>query len=293
MVSSRPLCIVTGMSGAGKSTALAAFEDLGFFAVDGLPASLSPQMAAMMDSPAMSHYQGMALAMDLREHGFLQELERALPQLKEPTLLYLDASDGELLKRYAFTRRLHPLERDGLGLAQAITAEREQLQPLRAMASMVLDSTGFNIHDLRRAINARFRNGTLQRRALRVNVMSFGYKHGIPRDADFVFDLRFLPNPYFVPELRDLSGLDGPVRDYVLQAPETEQYSGHIMSLLGHALPQMEASGRSRAAIALGCTGGRHRSVALAGKLAKDLGQLGWPVTLDHRNLGDAERDNR
>lgn len=289
MADSRPLCIVTGLSGAGKSTALAAFEDLGFFTVDGLPAGLSPEMAAMMDSASMGHYRGMAVAMDLRESGFLAELERALPRLHGPTLLFLDASDADLLKRYAFTRRLHPLERDGLGLAQAIGAEREQLQPLKRMAHLVLDTTGFNVHDLRRAINARFRDGQLHRHDLRLNVLSFGYKHGLPRDADYVFDLRFLPNPYFEPKLRALSGLDAPVRDYVLKAPETEKLFAQIMALLGYALPHIEASGRGRVTIALGCTGGRHRSVALAEKLAGDLGQLGWPATLEHRNLTDTE----
>lgn len=281
--------IVTGLSGAGKSTALRVFEDLRHLAVDGLPASLAPEMAAMMQRESMRHFKGIALGMDIRQGNFLDELNAALGELSgmgiRPQLVFLEADDKTLMRRYAATRRPHPLEREGMGLEAALHAERERLKPLRDMADLVLDTSHFSIHDLRRAIQKQWNRETGAGRTLRVNVLSFGFKYGIPHEADMVFDLRFLPNPYFVEDLRPLSGRDKPVADYVFASPQATEYAAKLMDLLLFLLPQMEAEGRYRVTVALGCTGGRHRSVALAEYLAQAVRQAGYPVSLEHRHL--------
>lgn len=281
--------IVTGLSGAGKSTALRVFEDLRQLAVDGLPASLAPEMAAMMQRESMRHFTGIALGMDIRQGNFLEELNAALSELSgmgiRPQLVFLEADDKTLMRRYAATRRPHPLEREGMGLEAALHAERERLKPLRDMADLVLDTSRFSIHDLRRAIQKRWNHETGAGRSLRVNILSFGFKYGIPHEADMVFDLRFLPNPYFVDDLRPLSGRDKPVANYVFAAPEAREYAAKLLDLLLFLLPRMEAEGRYRVTVALGCTGGRHRSVAMAEYLAQSVRQAGYPVTLEHRHL--------
>lgn len=281
--------IVTGLSGAGKSTALRVFEDLRHLAVDGLPASLAPEMAAMMQRDSMQHFEGIALGMDIRQANFPEELHAALGELSRmgirPQLLFLEADDKTLMRRYAATRRPHPLEREGMGLEAALRAERERLEPLRGMADLVLDTSRFSIHDLRRAIQKRWRSEAGSGRSLRVNIMSFGFKYGIPHEADMVFDLRFLPNPYFVEDLRPLSGRDKPVADYVFASPEAREYGAKLLDLLLFLLPLMESEGRYRVTIALGCTGGRHRSVAMAEHLAQGVRQAGYPVSLEHRHL--------
>ena len=211
------VCIVTGLSGAGKSTAVQVFEDLRYFAVDGLPASLAPEMAAMMERPSMSHFMGIALGMDMRQSNFPDEINDALSVMAakgiRPLLLFLEADAQELMRRYATTRRPHPLEREGMGLEAALAAERNRLRPLREMADLVIDTSRFSIHDLRRSIQKRWSGNKDKLRAIRVNVISFGFKYGVPREADTVFDLRFLPNPYFVEELRPLCGKDKAVAD--------------------------------------------------------------------------------
>ena len=281
--------IVTGLSGAGKSTALRVFEDLRHLAVDGLPASLAPEMAAMMQRDSMRHFEGIALGMDIRQGNFLEELNTALGELSgmgiRPQLLFLEADDKTLMRRYAATRRPHPLEREGMGLEAALRAERERLAPLRDMADLVLDTSRFSIHDLRRAIQKRWSDDTGAAHPLRVNIMSFGFKYGIPHEADMVFDLRFLPNPYFVEDLRPQSGKDKAVADYVFASPQAREYGAKLLDLLLFLLPQMETEGRYRVTIALGCTGGRHRSVAMAEHLAQAVRQAGYPVSLEHRHL--------
>lgn len=281
--------IVTGLSGAGKSTALRVFEDLRHLAVDGLPAAMAPEMAAMMHRQTMQQFKGMALGMDMRQDNFPDELTAALGTMAgmgiRPRVLFLEADDKTLMRRYAATRRPHPLEREGMGLEAALKAERERLKPLRDMADYVLDTTRFSIHDLRRAIQKRFGDRQDAKPLLRVNLMSFGFKYGIPHEADMVFDLRFLPNPYFVEDLRALSGRDKAVADYVLAAPQTAEYRAKLLELLFFVLPQMAAEGRYRVTVALGCTGGRHRSVALAEDLAVAFRQAGYGISLEHRHL--------
>ena len=283
------VCIVTGLSGAGKSTAVQVFEDLRYFAVDGLPASLAPEMAAMMERPSMSHFMGIALGMDMRQSNFPDEINDALSVMAakgiRPLLLFLEADAQELMRRYATTRRQHPLEREGMGLEAALAAERNRLRPLREMADLVIDTSRFSIHDLRRSIQKRWSGNKDKLRAIRVNVISFGFKYGVPREADTVFDLRFLPNPYFVEELRPLCGKDKAVADYVFASPSAVEFRKKLLDLLFFMLPLMEAEGRYRITIAVGCTGGRHRSVAMAEELSQALRQADYPTSLEHRHL--------
>ena len=281
--------IVTGLSGAGKSTALRVFEDLRYFAVDGLPASLAPEMAGMMERPSMSHFMGIALGMDMRQSNFPDEINDALSVMAakgiRPLLLFLEADAQELMRRYATTRRPHPLEREGMGLEAALVAERNRLRPLREMADLVIDTSRFSIHDLRRSIQKRWSGNKDRLRAIRVNVISFGFKYGVPREADMVFDLRFLPNPYFVEELRPLCSKDKTVADYVFASPSAVEFRKKLLDLLFFMLPLMEAEGRYRVTIAVGCTGGRHRSVAMAEELSQALRQADYPASLEHRHL--------
>ena len=285
---SSSVCIVTGLSGAGKSTALGVFEDLGYFTVDGLPAALAPDMVALMTRPSMSRYKGMALGMDIRQGAFLEDINMPLSQMTgdgyRPMLLFPEATPHELMRRYAPTRRPHPLEREGLGLEEALAAERERLAPLRESADLVVDTSRFSIHDLRRAIQKRWR-AKEKLRAIRVNVLSFGYKYGVPREADMVFDMRFLPNPYFEAALRPLSGKDKAVADYVLQSSGAQEFFQKLRDLLFFMLPLMESEGRYRVSIAIGCTGGRHRSVAVAEELTQALRQADYTATVEHRHL--------
>ena len=285
----KQVCIVTGLSGAGKSTALKVFEDMGHFVVDGLPAGMACEMVAMMSRPSMTHFNGIALGMDIRQSNFVDEMIECLSAMSgknmRPMLLFLEADSHELVRRYATTRRPHPLERKGLGLEAALQEERDSLLPLREMADLVIDTSRFSIHDLRRAIQKRWGRTKGRLRAVRVNVISFGFKYGVPREADMVFDLRFLPNPYFDAGLRPLSGLDIAVADYVLQAPQSREYRGKLLDLLLFMLPLLDMDGRYRVTVAVGCTGGRHRSVVMAEEIAQALRQADYPVFLEHRHL--------
>ncbi|MDM8215867.1 RNase adapter RapZ [Desulfovibrio piger] len=284
-----PVCIVTGLSGAGKSVALRVFEDLGYFTVDGLPASLTPEMVGMMRRPSMEHFRGIALGMDLRQNDFLRQLNAALLALAEEgvraQVLFVEAHTSTLLRRYAATRRPHPLERGGFGLEAAIAAERERLRPLREMADFVVDTSRLSIHDLRRIIQKRWTRGPENLHHLRVNLLSFGFKYGVPAEADFVFDMRFLANPYFEESLREKSGKDKAVADYVFAAPAAVEFRNKLTDLVLYMLPLMETEGRYRVTLAVGCTGGRHRSVAMAEYLRRVLRQSGYAVAMEHRHL--------
>ena len=262
---------------------------MGHFVVDGLPVSLVMEMVDMMSRPSMSHFKGIALGMDLRQSNFVEDINECLSVLAgkniRPMLLFLEANNQELIRRYAATRRPHPLERDGMGLEAALLAERSSLRPLREMADLVIDTTRFSIHDLRRAVQKRWSGNKGKLRAIRVNVISFGFKYGVPREADLVFDLRFLANPYFVDELRPLSGKDKAVADYVFNSPHAREYRDKLVDLLFFMLPLMEAEGRYRITVAVGCTGGRHRSVAMAEEILQALRQADYPAFLEHRHL--------
>lgn len=283
------ICIVTGLSGSGRSTAMQVFEDLGYFTVDGLPANMAPEMVRLMHRPSMGHFKGIALCLDLRQPACTSEISEAVATLVRegfaPVLMFLESDVPEIIRRYATTRRPHPLEREGIGLESAVKTERARLASLRGAADIVVNTTSFSIHDLRRVIQKRFRSREGSLRSLQVNVMSFGFKYGIPREADFVFDLRFLPNPYFVQDLRPMSGLDAPVADYVFATPKAREFRDRLQDLLFFVLPLMENEGRYRLTLAFGCTGGRHRSVAMAESVRQALSQAGYPVTIEHRHL--------
>lgn len=283
------LCIVTGLSGSGKSTAMQVFEDLNYFTVDGLPARMAPEMAALMERPGMAHFKGIALGLDLRQSTFLAEIGDVIEKLRaqgcQPQTIFLEADTQEVMRRYATTRRPHPLEHEGIGLEAAVLMERKRLAWLRSQADMVLNTTSFSIHDLRRVLQKRFRDGQDHLRTLRVFVLSFGFKHGIPKDVDYIFDLRFLPNPYFVSELRPKSGLEQDVADYVFATPKAREFLTRMQDLLCFILPLMETEGRYRLTIGFGCTGGHHRSVAVAEAIGRALKQAGYPVNIEHRHL--------
>ncbi|MDR2694844.1 MAG: RNase adapter RapZ [Deltaproteobacteria bacterium] len=283
-----PACIVTGFSGAGKSTVLKVFEDMGFFTVDGLPAGLAPDMIRLLSQADCSTFTGIALGMDVRQ-GDLLDIEQTLVRLSSygihPRLLFVTADAAVLMRRYAATRRPHPLEREGMGLEAALEAERQRLSPLLNMADIILDTASFSIHDLRRAVQQHWGETQGLRHTLKVNLISFGFKYGVPKEADFVFDLRFLPNPYFVEALRPLSGQDAVVREYVFAPLWTQEFRARFFAFIQFLLPLCDADGRYRISIAVGCTGGRHRSVSMVEELCQALRHSGYSISLEHRHL--------
>jgi UPF0042 nucleotide-binding protein len=280
--------VITGLSGSGKSTALAVFEDMGFFTVDGLPAVFAPQIAGMIRKEGFG-YQGIALGMDLRQSDFNHEYDQAMEELHKlgfvPRVLFLEARPDALFKRYATTRRPHPLEKEGLGLEQALEMDRNRLRHLRKTADLVLDTSSHSVHDLRRVIQDKWKNLRSQTRSLRIHLLTFGFKYGTPAEADMMFDLRFLPNPYFIPELKDFSGLDKPVAEYVLEQEIGKEFFVRLSDFLWYTVTQFESEGRFRLTVAIGCTGGRHRSVAMAEALADLLRKNGYTLSLEHRHL--------
>lgn len=289
------LVVVTGLSGAGKSTALNALEDLGFFCIDNLP---PPVLSATLDALHAAGERRVALCLDIRAGTYLSGLVAALSEVDrrgdvDLSVLYLDSSEQLLARRFSATRRPHPLatgERSGIpGPAEGLAVERKLLAPLRARASMVLDTSDLNVHQLRQQIFEQYGAGTGTSR-LRVRLVSFGYKYGLPHDADLLFDVRFLPNPYFVPALRPLSGLDAEVSDYVLSQEDCQTFFGMLAQLLEFCLPRYAQEGKSYLSLAIGCTGGRHRSVALVQALHASLSRS-WDgsVSTLHRDIHRAE----
>ena len=284
-----PIVIITGLSGSGKSTALSVFEDMGFFAIDGMPAMFVSQIVDVVAQSDLSHHTGIAFGMDLRQNGFTSEYENVLISLRNkgftPRIIFFEAKPEVLLKRYATTRRPHPLETEGLGLEQSLAMERTRLNRLRKMADLVVDTSTYSIHDLRRVIQGKWKHIKSLSKELRVHIISFGFKYGTPSEADMVFDLRFLPNPYFIPELKPLSGKDASVADYVLATQPGKEFLERLKSFIRYVLEQYETEGRFRGTVAVGCTGGRHRSVAVAEALAKSLQETGYSLTLEHRHF--------
>jgi len=279
--------VVTGLSGSGKSTALNVFEDLGYFCVDGLPAAMLPKLVALFLGKDSKH-RGLALGMDLRQQDFLEQWNDAVQELSSKGIfvrvLFVEANSATLMRRYATTRRPHPLESGELGLEQALVKEQAMLAPLRKDAELVLDTSEYSIHDLRRMIQERFAAREHAGQGMRVHVISFGFKYGVPAEADLVFDLRFLPNPYFVPALRPMSGKDAAVADYVFKTEPGQTFKNRLQEFLQYLLPLYAAEGRYRVAVAIGCTGGRHRSVAMSELLYATLHDSGYSVTLEHRH---------
>jgi UPF0042 nucleotide-binding protein len=262
---------------------------MGYFTVDGLPAAFAPRLVSLIAKEGLERYSGIALGMDLRQSDFNREYEQVLVDMRKsgfaPHVLFFEARPDVLLKRYATTRRPHPLEKEGFGLEQALEKERSRLRHLRKTADLVFDTSTYSIHDLRRSIQEKWKTLSSLTKALKVHLITFGFKYGTPSEADMVLDLRFLPNPYFVPELKALSGLDKEVADYVLKRPPGEEYLARLSDFLSWTLDQYEAEGRFRLTIAIGCTGGRHRSVAAAEALAAFLRSEQYSLTLEHRHL--------
>jgi UPF0042 nucleotide-binding protein len=285
-VGDRPrLVVITGMAGAGRSTASKALEDIGFFVIDNLPARLIGDVVEPVEAPEDPRDR-LAVAIDTRGGLSFHDLEAELATLRQhgidTSVLFLDAEDDVLVKRFKESRRPHPVE--GPTLVESIASERRALQALRDRADIVVDTSGRSVHDLREIVQEAFL-GERPRPPMRVSVSSFGFKHGVPNTADVVFDVRFLPNPYWEPHLRDLTGLDGPVRDFVMQNEDTGAFLEQVQSLLLFLLPRFEAEGKAYLSVAVGCTGGHHRSVALAEALGVWLKDRDVPATIDHRDV--------
>ena len=277
------LVIITGMSGSGKASVLKAFEDLGYYCVDNLPVGLIPRFAELAGQS--SEIDRTALVVDVREGRQLEELPAIIKSVKRiiPTrLLYLEASDAVLQRRYSETRRPHPLGTH-TPVKTSLTAERRRLRAIRAHADLVLDTSKFNVHELRAHINELFQKKEKGRNIL-VSCVSFGFKHGVPDDADLVFDVRFLPNPHFIPEFRPLTGRDPKVAKYIRSFPQTTEFIQRISELLVYLLPHYIHEGKSYLTIAVGCTGGQHRSVMISEDVAKRLKKAGYRVKVVHRD---------
>jgi RNase adapter protein RapZ len=292
--------VVTGLSGAGKSTALHSLEDLGYFCVDNLPTALLDRTLEVCEAGGIRR---VALGVDVRVGSFLQGAAPALGRIGEGerdlVVLFLDASDEAILRRYSESRRPHPLagSREGMradlsavAVLDGIQIERERLAPLRAVAGVVIDSTLLSVHDLRRQVIAHLGPGKAEQPRMVTRFVSFGFKYGIPVDADLIFDVRLLDNPFFVPELRALSGMDAPVRAHVLGDPEAIELLQKTEDLLAFCLPRYEREGKSYLTVAVGCTGGRHRSVVVATTLADRLREkVGLPIVVFHRDMARAD----
>lgn len=280
------IVVVTGLSGAGRSTALRVLEDAGFFCVDNLPPALAPDLLRL--ARRENELGRVGLGIDVRTGAFLSGAEQTLAVLEADgyrvQVIFLDCADEVLVRRFSETRRPHALARGG-DLQAAIAGERERLAGLRARADVVVDTTDFTVHDLRRHL-IDYLGREADRPSMVVRLLSFGFKYGIPVDADLVFDLRFLPNPHFVESLRPKTGMDPEVSKYVLDASETRELLEHLHPLLEYLLPRYAREGKAYLTVALGCTGGRHRSVAMAEELGRTLAD-GHHVVISHR---DAER---
>ncbi len=282
------LVVITGMSGAGRSEAIHTFEDLGYFTVDNLPPSFIRQLIDLAQLPDSPMHR-LAVVSDVRSHEFFDQLADELSSLRHAgvrlNVLFLEADDDTLLRRFKETRRPHPLAEESDSLLDGIMAERYLLQQVREQADMVIDTSDMKPLQLRQAIRERFIAGSAID-ALAVSVSSFGFKYGTPSDADIVIDVRFLPNPYYDPDLRPLTGLDPEVRDFVIGRPETEEFLAKWFDLLDVLVPGYVAEGKHHLAIALGCTGGMHRSVALAEATASHLREKGFRAVVAHRDMG-------
>ena len=278
------LVILTGLSGSGKSTVLKTFEDLGFYCVDNMPVELIPTFSELRVHGS-GEIERAALLVDAREGEQLERLPaiyRKLRREQQAELVFIEASDEALLRRFSETRRPHPLGHDR-PVREGLRRERELMAPIRKLADVVLDTTKFNVHELRQFITQRFKNP--DRRPLLVALVSFGYRFGIPADADLVFDVRFLPNPHFVPRLRRYSGRHPRVARYIRSFPQTGEFLRRIEGLLAYLIPHYIREGKSYLTIAFGCTGGRHRSVMLAEAVRRALGRRGYAAKVVHRDV--------
>ena len=282
------ILIISGLSGSGKSRAATFLEDIGYYIVDNLPAEMMLKFANFCTASG-GRYDRVALVYDVRAGEPFQRLVDVVDKLRRKggvrcRMLFLEADTRAIISRYKETRRSHPLCAEGLSIEEAVRRERELLAPVRERADFVLDTSAFSAAKLRSELLSLFGGGDTQQ-ALNVSVMSFGFKNGLPLEADLVFDVRFLPNPYYVPELKHLTGLDEPVREYVFASEAAGRFLERLEPLLAFLLPQYLQEGRTELVIAVGCTGGRHRSTAMAHHLANYIGELGYPVSESHRDI--------
>lgn len=281
------ILIITGMSGSGKSRAASILEDIGYYIVDNLPAEMMVKFADFC-AASRGHYDRVALVYDVRAGEPFDLLIATLERLKRTDvtcrLLFLDADTAAIINRYKETRRAHPLSAEGRSIEQAVMLERQMLQPVRDHADIVLDTSAFSVGKLRSELLNLF-GRERDRQGLHVDVMSFGFKHGLPLESDLVFDVRFLPNPYYVPELKNKTGLDQAVRDFVFSFRQTNDFMEQLEKMLTFLLPLYAEEGKSALVIAIGCTGGHHRSVAVAHELAEYITEEGYQVTENHRDI--------
>ena len=284
MADTLELVIITGMSGAGKTVAVQSFEDLGYFCIDNMPPTLLPTFWALVkESGKISR---IALVIDLRSRDFFKEVDSLIAtldntQLVTTRIIFLDSSDSVLVSRYKETRRNHPLAPDGR-VSEGIAKERELLMDLRTRAQIIIDTSDISPRQLRERLIKDF--ATKDYQTFHVEVMSFGFKYGVPIDADIIWDVRFLPNPHYIPELRPQTGMDAPVYDYVMKQPETQAFYSKLIDVIEFCLPGYKKEGKSSVTIAIGCTGGKHRSVAIAERIANHLKTDNYAVNISHRD---------
>ncbi|HEY4398643.1 MAG TPA: RNase adapter RapZ [Acidimicrobiia bacterium] len=277
--------VVTGMSGAGRSASADVLEDLGFFVIDNLPPALIPKVAELGRDRQGSRF---ALVVDTRAGEYLPDLESALAELRETgartRVLFLDAADEVLVRRFDETRRRHPVA-DAHRVSEGIARERELLEEIKGQADIVIDTSELNVHELRDRLREIIGEPSDMPSGLQINVVSFGYKHGLPLDVDLVFDCRFLPNPHWIESLRPLPGTDAKVRRYVMKQEETQDFLEELSKLFELLLPAYVREGKSYLSIGVGCTGGRHRSVVIAAEIGRLLERLGFPARVHNRDL--------
>jgi UPF0042 nucleotide-binding protein len=282
--SNTELVVITGMSGSGKASVLKAFEDLGYYCVDNLPVDLIRRFAELVKHS--SEITRAALVVDVREGQKLEKLPVELQQLKrglKTTVVFLEASDDVLVRRFSETRRPHPLSGRTETVKTALTNERKRLDAIRAVADVVIDTSKFNVHELRSHVVERFQREATEKTIL-VSCISFGYRHGVPQEADLLFDVRFLPNPHFVPEFRPYTGRHPKVAKYIRSFPQTQEFISRVSEMLVYLLPHYVREGKSYLSIGFGCTGGQHRSVLIAEEVFKRLKKAGYNTKVVHRD---------
>ena len=276
--------VITGLSGSGKATVLKALEDLGYYAVDNLPIGLIPKFSELIkDSPTARHA---AIVIDIREGGSLKRFPAMFKKIRKTVparLVFLEADDSTLLRRFSETRRPHPLGTD-LTVSNSIRNEREQLAPIRKLADYIINTSKFNVHELREVIADKLR-GSREEAKIRIDITSFGYRHGVPPDSDLVFDVRFLPNPNYIPEFKNLTGRHPSVASYIRSFPQSQEFIERISELLIYLIPHYIREGKSYLTIAFGCTGGHHRSVMIASEIRQNLTRAGFKVKESHRDV--------